>query len=56
MAQGVTTNAAALANDLRATGHAPVYGIFFDTGKDKIKPESAQAIAEIAKLLKNEPR
>jgi outer membrane protein OmpA-like peptidoglycan-associated protein len=54
MAQDVTANAAALANDIRATGHAAVYGILFDTGKADIKPESAQAIGEIAKLLKND--
>lgn len=54
MAQGVTANAAALANDIRATGHVAVYGILFDTGKADIKPESAQALGEIAKLLKND--
>jgi OmpA-OmpF porin, OOP family len=54
MAQGVTANAAALANDLRATGHAAVYGILFDTGSAAIKPESAQAIGEIAKLLQSD--
>jgi OOP family OmpA-OmpF porin len=54
MAQGVTVNAASLASDIRATGHAAVYGILFDTGKAGIKPESAQAIAEIAKLLQND--
>lgn len=54
MTQGVTANAAALANDIRATGHAAVYGILFDTGKAEIRPESAQAIGEIAKLLKND--
>ena len=54
MAQGVTANAASLANDIRATGHAAVYGILFDTGKADIKAESAQAIGEIAKLLRND--
>lgn len=54
MAQGVTANAAALANDIRATGHAAVYGILFDTGKADIKPESAQSIGEIARLMKND--
>jgi len=54
MSQGVTADAAVLANDIRATGHAAVYGILFDTGKADIRAESAQAIAEIAKLLKND--
>ena len=55
MEQGVTADAAALANDIRATGHVAVYGILFDTGKAEIKPESAQAIGAIATLLKNDP-
>jgi len=52
MAQDVTANAEVFSNDIRATGHAAVYGVYFDTGKSTIKPESAQAIGEIAKLLK----
>jgi OmpA-OmpF porin, OOP family len=55
MEQFITADAAAFGNDIRATGHAAVYGIYFDTGKSAIKPESAQAIGEIAKLLKNDP-
>ena len=55
MAQYVEADAAALGNDLNATGHAAVYGILFDTGKATIKPESAQAIGEIAKLLEANP-
>jgi OmpA-OmpF porin, OOP family len=55
MAQDVVANAAVFTNDIRTTGHAAVYGIYFDTGKSNIKPESATAIAEIAKLLKSDP-
>jgi len=55
MEQYIVADAAAFGNDIRATGHAAVYGIFFDTGKSGIKPESAQAIGEIAKLLKADP-
>jgi OmpA-OmpF porin, OOP family len=51
MKQDVVADAAAFSNDIRATGHVAVYGIYFDSGKADIKPESAQAIAEIAKLL-----
>ncbi len=54
MTQDITANADALMSDLRATGHASVQGIYFDTGKSEIKPESEQAISEIAKLLKND--
>jgi OOP family OmpA-OmpF porin len=53
MAQDIVANADAFLNDLKTTGHAAVYGIYFDTGKSDIKPESAQAIGEVAKLLKS---
>jgi OmpA-OmpF porin, OOP family len=55
MEQFIVADAAAWGNDIRATGHAAVYGINFDTGKSTIKPESAQAIGEIAKLLTADP-
>jgi hypothetical protein len=55
MAQDIVANAAALANDLRTTGHVTVEGIYFDTGRAMIKPESAKAIGEIAKLLAGDP-
>ncbi len=51
MTQDVTADAAALSNDIRQSGHAAVYGIYFDTGKAVVKPESQSALAEIAKLL-----
>jgi OmpA-OmpF porin, OOP family len=54
MAQDVVANADVFSNDLKTTGHSAVYGIFFDTGKSDLKPESEQAIGEIVKLLKNE--
>ena len=54
MVQDVVANAAAFSSDIRSTGHVAVYGIYFDTAKWDIKPESAQAIAEIGKLLKGD--
>jgi outer membrane protein OmpA-like peptidoglycan-associated protein len=54
MTQDIVANADAWSNDLKTTGHAAVYGIYFDTGKSEIKPESEQAIGEIAKLLKSD--
>jgi OmpA-OmpF porin, OOP family len=54
MAQDIVANAEVFANDIKSTGHTAIYGIYFDTGKSDIKPESANAIAEIAKLLKND--
>ncbi len=55
MAQVIVADAKAFADDLNTTGHAAVYGIYFDTNKSDVKPESAQAVAEIAKLLKADP-
>lgn len=55
MAQEIVADAAAMANDINLTGHVAVYGIYFDSGRSLIKPESAQAIGEIAKLLKSQP-
>jgi outer membrane protein OmpA-like peptidoglycan-associated protein len=53
MNQDIVANAAALTNDIKTSGHAAVYGIYFDFGKSSIKPESEPAISEVAKLLKN---
>ncbi len=55
MTQHIEASAEIFQNDIRATGHAAVYGITFDTDSAAIKPESAQAIGEITKLLKNDP-
>ena len=49
MKQEVEANAEAMGNDINTTGHVSIYGIYFDTGKAEIKPESDAAIAEIAK-------
>jgi OOP family OmpA-OmpF porin len=53
MKQEVVANAAAMGNDINTTGHVAVYGIFFDSGKSEIKPESDTAIVQISKLLQN---
>jgi len=50
----VTVNAASLANDISRTGHASIYGIYFDTGKAEVKPESDATLAEISKLLQQD--
>ncbi len=47
----VHVDASAMARDITQTGHASVYGIYFDTGKAIVKPESEPALAEITKLL-----
>ncbi|MFZ5570701.1 MAG: OmpA family protein [Thermodesulfobacteriota bacterium] len=55
MAQEVVASAELFKSGLDATGHVEVPGIFFDTGKSVLKPESEAAVAEIAKLLKTDP-
>ena len=56
MAQQVVADAAAFSNDIKATGRAAVYGIYFDTGKAEVKPESDAALREVAKLLSGDPQ
>jgi outer membrane protein OmpA-like peptidoglycan-associated protein len=51
----ITVNAASLANDIKRTGHASVYGVYFDMGKADVKPESDATLKEIAKLLQGDP-
>jgi outer membrane protein OmpA-like peptidoglycan-associated protein len=50
----VTVDAAAMAKDISATGHIALYGIYFDTDKSDLKPESQPTLQEIAKLLKQD--
>ncbi|MGA3082703.1 MAG: OmpA family protein [Terracidiphilus sp.] len=52
LTQDVVANAAELGSGLTGTGHVVVPGILFDTGKADVKPESAPALQEVAKLLK----
>jgi len=52
----ITVDAAALAGDIARTGHVAVYGIYFDTGKAEVKPESDATLKEIAKLLQQDPK
>jgi outer membrane protein OmpA-like peptidoglycan-associated protein len=56
LTQDVVADAAALSTGINANGHIAATGILFDTGKADVKPESAAALAEIAKLLKQNPR
>jgi outer membrane protein OmpA-like peptidoglycan-associated protein len=48
-------DAAAMAKGLGETGHIALYGIYFDTDKAVIKPESKPTLDEIAKLLSGQP-
>ena len=55
MAQNIVANADALGNDIKSTGHAAVYGIYFDTRKSEVKSESQAAQQEVAKMLSSDP-
>jgi OmpA-OmpF porin, OOP family len=56
LTQDVVANATALSNGLMSSGHTVVSGILFDTGKAEVKPESAPALQEVVKLLKENPK
>lgn len=47
-------NAAEMAQGLGDAGHIALYGIYFDTDKADIKPESRPTLDEIAKLLREQ--
>jgi OmpA-OmpF porin, OOP family len=49
-------NAAEMAKGLGETGHIALYGIYFDTDKAVLKPESRPTLDQIAKLLASQPQ
>ncbi len=52
MTQDVVADAASLNASIAANGKVALYGIYFDTGKSVVKPESNPSLDEITKLLK----
>ncbi|PKM98926.1 MAG: DUF4892 domain-containing protein [Elusimicrobia bacterium HGW-Elusimicrobia-3] len=52
----VFVDAAAMQEAMETTGRVALYGIYFDSNKAVLKAESAKQIAEIARLLKNNPK
>jgi outer membrane protein OmpA-like peptidoglycan-associated protein len=52
----VVVKADEMARSIGTTGRVALYGIFFDTDKAELKPESGPTLAEIAGLLKGDPR
>ena len=44
-----------MAQAISATGRVALYGIYFDSNKADVKPESKDALEQIALLLKNQP-
>jgi outer membrane protein OmpA-like peptidoglycan-associated protein len=55
MKQDVLADASAMGKSIKETGKAALYGIYFDTGKADVKPESDETLKEIGKLLKEDP-
>lgn len=51
----VTVNAQALQAGLQADGKIALYGIYFDTGKAVLKPESQAQVDQMVALLKAQP-
>lgn len=51
----VFVDADAMQKALDTTGRVSLYGIFFDTDRDVLKPESKPTLAQIARLLKAKP-
>ena len=49
-------DAAAMAKGLGDTGHIALYGIYFDTDRAVVKPESRSTLEQIAKLLTAQPQ
>ena len=48
-------NADDMKQAIHDSGKVALYGLYFDTDKDAVKPESQPTLAEIAKLLKSTP-
>ncbi len=52
MDQSVVADANSMLKAIKETGKVALYGIYFDSGKSVLKPESQAALQEISKLLK----
>ncbi len=51
----VTVSAEQMRQSIASTGRVALYGIYFDTNKADLKPESRNALEEISQLLKKDP-
>jgi len=52
----VVVKAEEMARTIESTGRIALYGIFFDTDKTDLKPESTPTLTEIAQMMKANPR
>ena len=55
MQQEIVADADSMGQSIRSTGKVSLYGIYFDSGKSQIKPESEAALKQIARLLNQTP-
>jgi OmpA-OmpF porin, OOP family len=55
MNQDVVADARSMAGSINETGKVALYGIYFDTGKSVLKPESQGTLEQISELLKADP-
>jgi OmpA-OmpF porin, OOP family len=51
----VVVSASEMSRSIASTGKVAIYGIFFDTNKADVKPESKPSLEQIASYLRNEP-
>jgi outer membrane protein OmpA-like peptidoglycan-associated protein len=56
MNQYIVLSAEDIAKEMKANGKATFYGIFFDTDKSDIKPESKETLEQMAKYLDANPQ
>lgn len=56
MHQYIVLSAEDIAKEMKANGKATFYGIFFDTDKSDIKPESKETLEQMAKYLQTNPQ
>jgi OOP family OmpA-OmpF porin len=52
----VVVKADEMARTIESTGRIALYGIFFDTDKTDLKPESTPTLNEIAQMMKANPK
>ncbi len=51
----VVVSASDMSKSIASNGKVAIYGIFFDTNKADVKPESKPSLEQIATFMKNEP-
>lgn len=51
----VKVSAAEMETSLSKSGRIALYGIYFDTNKTEVKPDSGEALTEIGNLMKSDP-